>query len=129
MISKLKEPFGTALSNQLNVLNRMSEFMSLPIIPNKNGIEVFQKGIIMTNRALIGLYNSVKTKSNVEYLLTNRLNQDVLEHFFGAIRSKGGLNDHPTPKEFKYRLRKYILGIINKITFNLIYVCFFTLSF
>lgn len=43
-------------------------------------------------------------------ILTYRLNQDVLDNFFGVIRSKGGLHDHPTPLEFKYRLRSYILG-------------------
>ncbi|XP_039966688.1 uncharacterized protein LOC120778773 [Bactrocera tryoni] len=39
-----------------------------------------------------------------------RLNQDVLENLFGVIRLKGGLHDHPDRKEFKYRLRSYILG-------------------
>lgn len=34
----------------------------------------------------------------------------MLENFFGVIRSKGGLHDHPDQLEFKYRLRSYILG-------------------
>ena len=50
-------------------------------------------------------------KYDMTYVITNRLNQDVLEHFFGAMRSKGGLNDHLSPQDFKYRLRKYILGM------------------
>lgn len=37
---------------------------------------------------------------NMSYLVAYRLNQDVLENFFGAIRSKGGLNDHPAPKNY-----------------------------
>ena len=63
----------------------------------------------MTNMAVPMLHKYVE-KYEMTYILTYRLNQDVLENFFGAIRSKGGLNDHPSPQEFKYRLRKYILG-------------------
>lgn len=52
----------------------------------------------------------MKRRFDVQYLLTRRINQDVIENFFGVIRAKGGLHDHPTPLEFKYRLRSYILG-------------------
>jgi hypothetical protein len=38
-------------------------------------------------------------------LQRRRLNQDVLENFFGVIRAKGGLQDHTNALEFKYRLR------------------------
>lgn len=87
----------------------MNDFMSSPIIPNKNSLELFQKGILISNSALAMLLKYVE-KYSMTYLLTNRLNQDILENFFGAIRSRGGLNDHPSPMDFKYRLRKYILG-------------------
>lgn len=82
-------------------MQKINQFMSSLIIPNKTTLEPFQKGVLMTNRALVLFYHSMKVQSKVEYILPNRLNQDVLEHFFGAIRSKGGLNDHPTPKDFK----------------------------
>lgn len=84
--------------------------MSVPIVPKKN-ILPFQEGILITNNALVNLYKYVREKYNMQYICTNRINQDILEHFFGAIRSKGGLNDHPSPKEFRYRTRKYILGM------------------
>lgn len=84
--------------------------MSIPIIPGKRSIEQFQKGILISNKSLDMLHEYVK-KYDMSYILTSRLNQDILENFFGAIRSKGGLNDHPTPKDVKYRLRKYILGM------------------
>lgn len=56
------------------------------------------------------LHVELKNRYNIDYILTYRLNQDVLENFFGVIRSKGGLHDHPDHQEFKYRLRSYILG-------------------
>uniref|UniRef100_Q7M4J6 P element homolog (Lu-P1 element) n=1 Tax=Lucilia cuprina TaxID=7375 RepID=Q7M4J6_LUCCU len=104
-----KEPYGVDLESQQNKLEQMNQLMAVPIIPGRKSLEPFQKGILMTNRALVMLYDDVK-KYDMTYILTNRLNQDVLEHFFGAIRSKGGLNDHPSPQDFKFRLRKYILA-------------------
>lgn len=34
----------------------------------------------------------------------------LLSNFFSYIRGMGGQNDHPTPLDFKYRLRWYLLG-------------------
>lgn len=70
----------------------------------------FQKGILISSNALPMLFADLKTRFGVDYVLTYRLNQDVLEAFFGVIRSIGGLHDHPTAMEFEYRLRKFLLG-------------------
>lgn len=56
------------------------------------------------------MFEDLKEKYNISYLLTCRLNQDPLEGFFSIIRAVGGLHDHPTPLEFKCRLRNYFLG-------------------
>lgn len=47
---------------------------------------------------------------DVKYILTRRLNQDILENFFSYIRSMGATNDHSTPVAVKNRLKWYILG-------------------
>ena len=36
-----------------------------------------------------------------KFLLTNRLNQDCLDHFFSVIRSRGGHRDNPNSVEFR----------------------------
>lgn len=65
----------------------------------------------MSNSALKLLLPDLQRRfKGVEFILTRRLNQDVLENFFGVIRAKGGLHDHPNALEFKYRLRSYIMG-------------------
>lgn len=64
----------------------------------------------MTNTALPLLFQDLQRKFQLSYVLTYRLNQDALEHFFGVIRAKGGLHDHPDALEFKYRMRDYIIG-------------------
>lgn len=56
------------------------------------------------------LYDDLSERYGFKYILTYRLNQDVLENFFGLIRAKGGMDDHPDRQSFKYRLRSYILG-------------------
>ena len=71
---------------------------------------LFQKGILLSSKSLVELYNHLRAKYNISYLLTNRLNQDALEHFFGYMRAMGGANTNADPVEFKYRLRKHILG-------------------
>ena len=81
--------------------------------PGKASQLTFQKGIQKSIMALIHLrkYKKLTTKGEVEYIMTNRVGQDCLERFFGYLRSKGGgLNDHPTPMELKYRIRSCILG-------------------
>lgn len=67
-------------------------------------------GILISNSSIQMLLEDMKRRFNIQYLLTRRINQDVIENFFGVIRAKGGLHDHPSPVEFKYRLRSYILG-------------------
>lgn len=64
----------------------------------------------MTNTSLKLLFEDLVARFGIKYILTYRLNQDVLENFFSTIRAKGGLHDHPDALEFRYRLRSYIMG-------------------
>ena len=43
---------------------------------------------------------------NVEYVLTEKLNQDPVEQYFGKQRMKGGASDNPTVNEFAYNTTK-----------------------
>lgn len=70
----------------------------------------FQKGVILSRQSLLGLYEMLRTNYNLEYIMTQRLNQDCLEHFFGCIRQISGAQDHPDAVNFKYRLKKLLLG-------------------
>nr|CAI5835659.1 unnamed protein product [Callosobruchus analis] len=40
-------------------------------------------------------------EQTLKYVLTNKLSQDHLELFFGAIRGKGGSNNNPTARQFE----------------------------
>ncbi|KAK9680896.1 hypothetical protein QE152_g38742 [Popillia japonica] len=57
---------------------------------------------------VVSLY--LKRLYAIEYILSNRLNQDVPVNFFSVLPAKGGLHNHPDTIEFRYRLRSYIMG-------------------
>ncbi|KAJ8895742.1 hypothetical protein PR048_001080, partial [Dryococelus australis] len=59
---------------------------------------------------LRNLFTDFAVKYPIKYLLTTKLNQDILETLFPFV-SVGITHDHPTPLEFiTYRIRSYILG-------------------
>ncbi|KAJ8882807.1 hypothetical protein PR048_014621, partial [Dryococelus australis] len=70
--------------------------------------KVFSKGIIIISiNPTKGLHSFVRQKyPGIKYILTHKLNQHCLEIFFSQKRTKGGLNDHPTPINAIYRKLK-----------------------
>ncbi|KAK9721166.1 hypothetical protein QE152_g21681 [Popillia japonica] len=105
-----KNAFGIDLDNQEKILDNISSTMEQMIVGKHKSLISFQKGIILSNRSLKELYKHCNKEYGVEYLLTRRLNQDVLENFFSYIRGMGGSDDHPHPLDFRHRLRWYLLG-------------------
>lgn len=108
----LRKAYGLALEEQNSVLREMSEIVKA-IFPFRKGKTLlpFQRGILQNNNALPLLLDYLGNTYGMSYIMTAKLNQDCLENFFSAIRAKGGLHDHPSPLEFKYRFRSYLLGI------------------
>lgn len=121
-----RQAYGLQLARQDAILDEMisiMETMEVIIDPlskrgkakktktQKRSLVPFQRGIIQSSLALKGLFNHLKTKLNTKFILTRRLNQDILERMFGYLRAKGGgLHDHPSPLELKYRIRASIVG-------------------
>ena len=66
----------------------------------------FQKGLIVTIRAVRGLTKELQDRYGADiYLLTRHLTQDKLESFFGQVRGRGGSSMNPTPTEARARIR------------------------
>ena len=111
-------PYGLNLTNQNKILNEMITYIEKLRVGNHMSLIPFQKGVILSSKSLQGLHTYLKEKYPQEmvndrkqtYIFTNRLNQDVLENFFGYIRSMGALNVRPSALQFKYRLRWYLLA-------------------
>lgn len=105
-----KNAYGTELKTQRHLLHQVTNIISKMRVGKHQTLIPFQKGIILSNNSLEHLYDYLNENYNLEYIITSRLNQDILENLFSYIRGMGVTNDHPHPLDFKYRLRWFILG-------------------
>nr|CAH7720027.1 unnamed protein product [Callosobruchus chinensis] len=95
-----RNAFGTDIEKQKELLHKMTEVINIIRVGKHKNLIPFQKGIILSNKSLIEMFEYVSEKYKVEYVLTSRLNQDVLEIFFSYIRGMGDSNDHPSSAIF-----------------------------
>lgn len=106
--------YGLNLKRQDSIIHDMDEFIKDLRLGNHTGLIEFQKGILRNNESLKSLFHYLKAKYSgyfkVDYILTRRLNQNILENLFFFLRAMGGPNDHPSDLNFKYRIRSFILG-------------------
>ena len=116
MYGRTKElhSYGIDLQYQNSILDKITSLMKNMRVANHHSLLPFQKGIVLTNISLQQLYNYLVEKYTehfeISFIMTRRLNQDVLENFFSYIRAMGAGHDKPSALQFKYRLRWYILG-------------------
>lgn len=110
-IKQSRNAFGINFVEQTAILNKMKETARTMRVGARNSLLPFQKGLITSCTSLSELYKYLKEQYNLTYIMTARLNQDALEHFFGCLRQIGGTtHQHPSPVQVKYRIRSYLLG-------------------
>lgn len=102
-------PYGLLLDDQDLLLNEVKETFYKLRCNGKKNLQLFQKAVIMHTNGMKSLLQILK-ENNLKYLLTSKINQDSLENLFSQLRTRGGLNDHPTPLNALFRLRMIILG-------------------
>lgn len=79
-------------------------------VGKKTSNSPFQRGLVISSKSLLGLYDVLKQRYNIDYIMTAHLNQDCIENLFSRIRAVGGSYSHPTSVEFIHRLKKLIVG-------------------
>ena len=101
----LHSAFGYIFTeDQKAVLEELRWYM----LKTKFGFNYFAQGIIMYIESLYGLHDYLKTKFDLEYLLTSHVENDHHERFIGVIRQfdgKGG-NRRPTALQLTYRISR-----------------------
>lgn len=107
--------YGINLEKQDKIINDMNIFIKEMRVGRRKDLLQFQKGILLCNKSLQEMFTYLQhmyssEAFDVKYLLTRRLNQDILENFFSYLRSMGKRCDHPTPVQLKHHLKWYILG-------------------
>lgn len=80
-----KRPYGFELEDQNEILNEAIRVFGSMRCNGKTTLQTFQKGIIMSCTSLKLLMEELRAKYSVKYILTHRLNQDVLENFFSQV--------------------------------------------
>ena len=97
--------FGIDFQEQVTTINKMTSTMENLRVIGKTNILPFQNAVIISNKSLLALYQYLHNAYKINYILTRRLDQDILENFFSYIRGMGGANDNPNPIDFKHRLK------------------------
>jgi hypothetical protein len=106
-----KSAYGIDLENQNEHLKNVHDLISTMRVNGKKSLLTFQKGMLMSIISLQKLYDDLKSKLDIKYICTHKLNQDSLENFFMQIRSRGGPDEHPAPLRAIYnRIRMILLG-------------------
>lgn len=104
-----KSPYGVFLNEQDTLLDEVYNTINAMRCKGKSSLQIFQKCILMYINGTKYLLKILR-EHGLQYLLTSKINQDALENLFSQLRSRGGLNDHPSPLNTLHRLRMIILG-------------------
>ena len=69
----------------------------------------FPTAIRISIKCAITLQQTLDTKYNIPYLMTENHTQDFLEAFFSVIRGMMAANNNPTAKMFLQRVKFYVI--------------------
>lgn len=118
--SKYPKPNKCNMPLSDGTFNQLKEYTEV-VIEYIKGIEEWgQRSILLGNRKtgfvgfiiclvnIFQLFEVLKDKG-LEYLLTYKLNQDHLETFFSAVRSRGGFNNNPSAKHFEGSYKRLLV--------------------
>lgn len=92
-------------SRHIDFLSKCSEWLSRLKPTGKDKILPCVLGWQMSIACLTQLWEELQTEYGVDFLITNRLNQDCLENFFSIMRGKGGHRDNPDAMQFRSAYR------------------------
>lgn len=107
--SPFKSPYGTFLIEQDIFLNEVYDVINSMRCKGESSLQIFQKGILMYINGIKQLVQILR-ENEIKYLLTIKLNKDLLANLFCQLRSRDDFNDYPSPLNVMYRLRMIILG-------------------
>lgn len=81
-VNEAKTAYGQNLNVHNRILDDMLELMETIRCGGKTTLQTFQKGCIISIKSLKALLQDLKEKYSVNYVMTHRLNQDVIENLF-----------------------------------------------
>lgn len=107
-VNPLKSAYGNCLQEQDEALDKLHNLILTMRVKGQTNLLPFQKGFLISINSIRGLFRELKS-DGYSYILTYRLNQDVLESYFSQIRGIGRFYDHPLPTTVTQRIKSLIL--------------------
>ncbi|KAL4089734.1 hypothetical protein QTP88_024706 [Uroleucon formosanum] len=114
-----KKPYSKAISNE--TINQFIDFMNSFIqyikgLKFQNDVKVIKSnkktcfvGMILSLQNAIQMFQDLRSKGYINYLLTYKISQDYIETTFSAIRSRLGYNNNPTCQQFKAAYKRILV--------------------
>ncbi|KAL4090756.1 hypothetical protein QTP88_025533 [Uroleucon formosanum] len=106
-----ENPYNCALTNSgvvkqflVNATNYFNDLFKINSKGKVNRPQCFS-GFTQTINGVLSFFNDEKNNNNIQFLFTNRLNQDTLENLFSIFRQKGGYNKNPTARTIRTSFR------------------------
>lgn len=117
-----RNPYNAAMSHAnfyvLTTLNKAEDIFSHITKINKSTNSKTRPfcfdGLVQTISGVKMLFENEVDGQEIHFLLTNRLNQDVLENLFSVYRQKGGYNRNPTVRTLRTIFRTNALNSLMK---------------
>lgn len=74
----MRNAFGFSVKEQTEILDEVTSLMNEMRVksPKTRYLYKFQNGIMVSSQSLVGLFEMLKTLYNIDYIMTQRLNQD-----------------------------------------------------
>ena len=72
-------------------------------------------GIYCNIIAFTRIFDDLVAHGPLYYIMTYKMSQDQLEHYFGLVHARFGPNNNPTPLQFRSIYRRLLLGVTNTI--------------
>lgn len=110
-----KSPINASSKRQIfNFLDELTDYIDGLRLDGKCVLETNRKmpfvGFKQNSIALKMMYEELVESGSIAKICTTDVQQDLLESFFGRMRSKGGNNSNPTQEQFIGNFRQILLN-------------------
>lgn len=107
----LAKPYGKYLQVQNEFLDDMyTTILNLSILQEQEEVENFQLGVLISIKSLKNLFQDLKLKYKIPYLLTAKLNKDSFETLIAEFHAEEKHPGHPTPLKAMHYVKRVMFA-------------------
>lgn len=107
----IETSYGLNLEIQEKALNNMYKTVNSMCCGSKQGLQTFQKAILISINSIKGLHYYLTQKdANITYILTKNISRIALQSFFREIKRCSGKNSLPTVNQAMAQIKVILLS-------------------